>query len=233
MVDYTSAISIFRTYPHLDIADTGARCAFQMSDLLNGARYKKAFLQLPYLIPLHTQCTDMTPCKEIYDTLCKLPTFSGRADTALGFPAADFPNTRASCVAYSGTPQKAQAICDDVALRFDTYKNVFDLSLLDPSTAADEVNAHKRARLILLADVQDNADGGATSANTDLLHDLVEAKCQSVLMGLFYDSELAALAHELGLNADFSSAICPSFSDPEKSGFRYELEVIVLSDGKV
>ena len=90
MVDYTSAISILRTYPHLDMADTGARCAFQMSDLLNGARYKKAFLQLPYLIPLHTQCTDMTMCKEIYDTLYKLPTFSGRGDTALGFPAADF-----------------------------------------------------------------------------------------------------------------------------------------------
>ena len=44
MVDYTSAISIFRTSPHLDMADTGARCAVQMCDLLNGARYEKAFL---------------------------------------------------------------------------------------------------------------------------------------------------------------------------------------------
>ena len=66
-------------------------------------------------------------------------------------------------------------------MRFDIYKNVFDLSLLDPSTAADEVNARKGAKPILLADVQDNPGGGATSANTDVLHALVEAKCQSVL----------------------------------------------------
>ena len=233
MVDYTSAISIFRTYPHLDMAVTGARCAVQMCDLLNGARYEKAFLQLPYLIPLHAQCTDMTPCKEIYGTLYKLPANRGQGDIALGFPAADFPSTRASCVAYSGTPQEAQAICKDIALRFDTYKNLFDLSLLDPSTAADEVNAHKGAKPILLADVQDNPGGGATSANTDLLHALVEAKCQSVLMGLFCDPELTERAHNLGLNATFSSAICPSFSDPQKSDVRYELEVIALSDGKV
>ena len=74
-------------------------------------------------------------------------------------------------------------------------KKVSDLSLLDPSTAADKVNVHKRAKLILLADVQDNPSGGATSANTDVLHALVEAKCQSVLMGLFYDPELAECAH--------------------------------------
>ena len=80
-------------------------------------------------------------------------------------------------------------------MRFDIYKNVFDLYLLDPSTAANEVNARKGAKPILLADVQDNPGGRATSANTDVLHALVEAKCQSVLMGLFYDPELAECAH--------------------------------------
>ena len=107
MVNYTSAISIFRTYPHLDMADTGERCAVQMCDLLNSARCEKAFLQLPYLLLLHAQCTDMTPCKEIYDTLYKLPANRGQGDIALGFPAADFPNTRASCVAYSVTAQRS------------------------------------------------------------------------------------------------------------------------------
>ena len=104
-------------------------------------------------------------------------------------------------------------------MRFDKDKNVFDLPILDPSTAADEVNAHKGAKPILLADVQDNPGGGATSANTDLLHVLVEAKCQSVLMELFDDSKLAKHTHDLGLNATFSSAICPSFSAPNKVTF--------------
>ena len=83
MFDYTAALSIFRIYPHLNMADTGARCTFQMSDLLNGARYEKAFLQLPYLIPLYAQCTDMTLCKEIYDTPYQFPINSGQGDITL------------------------------------------------------------------------------------------------------------------------------------------------------
>ena len=85
----------------------------------------------------------------------------------------------------------------------------------------------------MLADVQVNLGGGATSANTDLLNALVEAKCQRVLMGLFHDPELVEHAHNLGLNATFSSAICPSFLDLQKSDVQYEIEVIALSDGKV
>ena len=76
-----------------------------MCDLFNAVRYEKAFLQLPYLIPLHAQCKDIMPCKEIYDTLDKLPRNRGQGDIALEFLAAEFPNTRASCVAYLGTPQ--------------------------------------------------------------------------------------------------------------------------------
>ena len=175
----------------------------------------------------------MRPCKVFYDTLYKLMTNRGQGDIALGFTAADFPNTRASCVALSGTAQEAQAICKDIALLFDTYKNVFDLSSLDPSTTADEVNIHRGAKPILLADVQVNLGGGATSAKTDLLNALVEAKCQRVLMGLFHDPELVEHAHNLGLNATFSSAICPSFSGLQKSDVQYEIEAIALSDGKV
>ena len=79
------------------------------------------------------------------------------------------------------------------------------------------MNVNIVAKPILLADVQDNPAGGATLANTDSLQALVEAKCQSVLMGLFYDPELTKCARNLGLNATFSSAICPSFSDAQKS----------------
>ena len=60
LADYTSAISNFQPYPHLDMADIGARCAVQMCDLSNSASYEKTFLQFPYLIPLHTKRLDMT-----------------------------------------------------------------------------------------------------------------------------------------------------------------------------
>ena len=81
--------------------------------------------------------------------------------------------------------------------------------------------------------MQDNPGGSATSVDKKLLHALVETKCQSVLVGLFDDPELAEHAYNLDLNATFSAAICQSFLDAPKIAVRYALEDIALSDGKI
>ena len=50
MVDLTGALVAYRTYPHVDMAATGARAARHLHALLNGlAARHKAFLQLPFL----------------------------------------------------------------------------------------------------------------------------------------------------------------------------------------
>src|SRR6478609_5530782 len=71
-VEYTDALIAYRTYPHVDMADTGRACARHMDLLLAGNRFAKAFRQLPFLIPISWQCTNDEPTRSIYLKLAAL-----------------------------------------------------------------------------------------------------------------------------------------------------------------
>ena len=90
MVEHADALIAYRTYPHVDMADTGRASARHLALLLKTkARFAKAFRQLPFLIPISWQCTNDQPTMGIYQKLAALesdavPTLS----FAPGFPAA-------------------------------------------------------------------------------------------------------------------------------------------------
>src|SRR6266481_4468292 len=94
MLEQADALIAYRTYPHVDMADTGRAAARHLVLLLRTRqRLAKAFRQLPFLIPISWQCTDDQPAKGIYQKLAAMqsdavPTLS----FAPGFPAADFPD---------------------------------------------------------------------------------------------------------------------------------------------
>src|SRR5213078_2824411 len=73
MVEHADALIAYRTYPHIDMADTGRACARHMALLLTrGQRLAKAFRQLPFLIPISWQCTFDEPSKGIYAKLAQM-----------------------------------------------------------------------------------------------------------------------------------------------------------------
>src|ERR1700759_5646509 len=70
MVAHANALIAYRTYPHVDMADTGRAASRQLALLLrHGRRFEKAFRQLPFLIPISCQCTTDFPTKGIYEKL--------------------------------------------------------------------------------------------------------------------------------------------------------------------
>src|SRR5258708_5754519 len=90
MMEHADALIAYRTYPHVDMADTGRACARHLALMLKTkARFAKAFRQLPFLIPISWQCTNDQPTKGIYQKLSAL-----QSDAVLtlsfapGFPAA-------------------------------------------------------------------------------------------------------------------------------------------------
>src|SRR5258705_2512881 len=101
MVENADALIAYRTYPHVDMANTSRAAARHLALLLRTKhRFAKAFRQLPFLIPISWQCTTDEPCKGIYRKLAELesdavPTLS----FAPGFPAADFADCGASVFA--------------------------------------------------------------------------------------------------------------------------------------
>ena len=69
MFKHSDAITMYRTYPHIDMHDAGKRAYEAIKYLINGGKYYKAFEEIPFLIPLHMQSTMIEPCRGIYENI--------------------------------------------------------------------------------------------------------------------------------------------------------------------
>ena len=92
MLDNATGLVAYRTYPHVDMAETGERAFELLSQIMQGGVLYKAARALPFLIPINGMCTLLEPAKGMYEQLAALeggPVSS--LSFAPGFPAADFP----------------------------------------------------------------------------------------------------------------------------------------------
>src|SRR5271154_3052840 len=134
MIEQADALIAYRTYPHIDMADTGRAAAKHLALLLRTKqRFANAFRQLPFLIPISWQCTNDQPTKGIYEKLARLeseavPTLS----FAPGFPAADFPDCGPSVFAYGKTQADADAAADAIANIIIGHEDDFDGRIYSP-----------------------------------------------------------------------------------------------------
>ncbi len=100
MMAHADALIAYRTYPHVDMADTGRAAAQHLALLLRtGQPLAKAFRQLPFLIPISWQCTNDQPASGIYRQLAALQS-DGGADAVLraGVSSGGFSGLRAERV---------------------------------------------------------------------------------------------------------------------------------------
>src|ERR1700692_3472142 len=158
MVEQADALIAYRTYPHVDMADTGRAAAKHLELLLRTKqKFAKAFRQLPFLIPISWQCTNDQPTKGIYQKLAAMesdaiPTLS----FAPGFPAADFPDCGPSVFAYGRTQADADAAADELAKFIVGHENDFDGRIFTPDEGVRHAMelATRANKPIVIADTQ-------------------------------------------------------------------------------
>jgi microcystin degradation protein MlrC len=239
MVQYSDVLIAYRTYPHLDMAVTGARVLRHMEKLLSGERKKqaKAFRQIPFLIPLTAQCTFIEPCKSLYDTLSDMergPVSS--LSFSPGFHPADIHHCGPTVVAYADTQAAADKAADDFARQIIEREAEFKLNLLSPRDAiaqARKLIQGGASRSIVLADVQDNPGTGATSDTTGLLAALVAEHVPDATLGLLFDPEVAKIAHQAGEGSEIEVSVGGKLLDVDGARpYRNRFKVAKLGSGK-
>ncbi len=231
MVAACDAMTIYRTYPHLDMADTGARAFDMLAHIAAGHRPAKAFRQGQYLIPLHAQHTGADPARALYAGLSAHADSAGQtAELALGFTAADIPDAGPAVVAYADTQRKADHIADTVLNSLQQAEAHFDYALLSPEAAIKRAATAQAKRPFIIADVQDNPGAGASSDSTGLLRALMAHNAPQAMLGLMHDPDLAALAHDHGAGACFPARI--GGRGPGDEPISAEVRVQHLSNGQ-
>jgi microcystin degradation protein MlrC len=211
MVEHADALIAYRTYPHIDMADTGRAAAKHLALLLNTRqKFAKAFRQLPFLIPISWQCTNDQPTKGIYRTLAALesaavPTLS----FAPGFPAADFPHCGPSVFAYGKTQADADAAADEIMAIVAGHEDDFDGRIYTPDEGVRHAMelATRANKPIVIADTQDNPGAGGDSDTTGMLRALVRNNATRAAIGVIYDPQSAKAAHAAGVGATVTLAL--------------------------
>ena len=236
MVEHADALIAYRTYPHVDMADTGRAAAHHLAMLLSTQqRLAKAFRQLPFLIPISWQCTSDRPCKSIYRKLAALqsdavPTLS----FAPGFPAADFFDCGPSVFAYGRTQADADMAADEMATLIVSHENDFDGRIFTPDEGVRyAMELATRARKpIVIADTQDNPGAGGDSDTTGMLRALVRNKATRAAIGVIYDPASARAAHAAGVGAAVTLALGGKSGIPGDAPYKETFIVENLSDGQ-
>ena len=234
MVDYADALIAYRTYPHVDMAETGRASARHLALLLSGQRFAKAFRQLPFLIPISWQCTNDRPAKGIYETLAAhesdaVPTLS----FAPGFPAADFVDCGPSVFAYGRTQADADAAADAIAALVIGHETDFDGRIYSPDDGVRHAMelAKTATRPVVIADTQDNPGAGGDSDTTGMLRALVRNRATRAATGAIYDPDSARAAHAAGVGAHVTLALGGKSGIPGDAPYTETFVVETLSDG--
>jgi microcystin degradation protein MlrC len=236
MVEHADALIAYRTYPHVDMADTGRAAADHLALLLKTKqRFAKAFRQLPFLIPISWQCTNDQPTKAIYQRLAALqseavPTLS----FAPGFPAADFVHCGPSVFAYGRTQGDADVAADKIAALIESHEDDFDGRIYSPDDGVRHAMelAKTAKKPVIIADTQDNPGAGGDSDTTGMLRALVRNNAKRAATGVICDPQSAKAAHAAGVGATVTLALGGKSGIPGDAPYKETFVVEKLSDGK-
>lgn len=237
MVEAADLLVGFRTYPHVDMAETGLRAAAQLDRLMAAGRGDaKAFRQLDFLIPIAWQSTLMEPGRALYALVEAAEGMPGATSVSLfmGFPAADIADCGPSVVAYGATPEAAQAACDRVADAVAASESAFRGEVLSPEDGVRRAMrmAEGARRPVIIADTQDNPGAGGDSDTTGMLRALIACDAQRAAIGLLVDAAAAAAAHAAGEGAEVTLTIGGRSGTPGDAPLTARFTVERLSDGR-
>lgn len=203
MIEHADALVGYRTYPHIDMAATGARAGTLLDRILReGCPPDKAFRQIDFLIPLTAQCTMIEPSVALFTRLAALETQTGAVlSFAGGFPAADIGDCGPSVFGYGFDAARVMGAVDELAHAIAAVEGEFQAEFLLPDEAVQRAIARSRpgGPPVILADTQDNPGAGGNGDTVGVLDALLRHRAQGAVLGLLIDPPSTQQAHEAGV----------------------------------
>jgi microcystin degradation protein MlrC len=236
MLANADALVAYRTYPHVDMAQTGERAAVLLKRLLEQGRFShRAFRRLPFLIPINAMCTLFEPAREMYRRLETLETESVVSlSFAPGFPAADFEECGGAVWGYGDDAEQIERAVEALTQEIVAAEPKWVVPFLSPEAAVREAQrlAAGASRPVVIADTQDNPGAGGNSDTTGMLRALLDCDAHDAALGLMVDPAAARAAHLAGVGQDITIALGGHSCVPGDAPFYGTFRVEQLSDGR-
>lgn len=202
MVAAADLLSFMKEYPHTD----GARCIDDLLRIAHGMLHEGvrpagavADCRIVGLWP-----TQQPPIRRFVDRLRELEGTGGVLSISFvhGFPWGDTPDTGTKMLVYTNADApRAQAWADRLAAEVWAIRGASQPQLASVDEALDIVAAADGGGPIVLADVADNAGGGASADASFILQAVLQRGLAAVAFALFYDPVLVEHCRRAGIGA--------------------------------
>ncbi|MCY7389078.1 MAG: M81 family metallopeptidase, partial [Burkholderiales bacterium] len=138
MVDNADVLVVYRTNPHVDMAERGVESATHMRELLDGGKATVAFVKLPFIPPSVTQNTKSGPYADIIAYgQSKVDLRVMNVSVVSGFSLGDtVKNGMSVIVTTRNDAALANALCVDIATQTwnDRHRYIPNLTSIDEAT---------------------------------------------------------------------------------------------------
>jgi microcystin degradation protein MlrC len=206
MVEHADVMVGFKTYPHVDMYETGEHAARLLFGWLDGgARPHVAWAQPPLLSHTLRSATGDGAMRRAVEHARQAEHDGLLAATVFaGFSLADFRDAGVSVVTVGGTRDEAQRAADDLAHSIWRDRDGFvyaSAPLADSVAQARSLHGQAGGRPVLLLDHGDNVMSGGTCDTTDVLEECLRQGLSNIGVGPLCDPEAVAVATSAGLGA--------------------------------
>ncbi|BDC49371.1 microcystinase C [Bryobacterales bacterium F-183] len=188
MVDHATAITAYRSNPHLDQRERGIEAANLLYQILKDNKKPVMALEAPpWAIPIAAQNTAGMPAKALYDDLNEVLQWPGilSASVCLGFYYADVAEMGTTFLAVADNdPDLARKAASYLAERAWNRRADFLPQLPSPQQAvAHAIQSTKKP--VVLMDVGDNVGGGSSASSRTLYEECVKQGAAKVVVVLY------------------------------------------------
>jgi microcystin degradation protein MlrC len=202
MLETLDACVAYRTYPHVDMAETGKRAFALLAHIVGtGDRLAGTFRQIPYLIPITAQCTLIEPGVGLYRLLAAIEARTGTVlSYCTGFPAADIRDCGPSVFGFGANRATVVAAVEELRAAVEAAERDYVAEIYAPEDALARAAARggRSGKPVVLADTQDNPGAGGNGDTTGLLAAMLRARPEGTVLGMLIDPAAAKMAHAVG-----------------------------------
>ncbi len=204
MVDHATVVMTFKEYPHVDV---GERAADLYRLVIAAAR--GAVRPVSALYDCRMFGMFRTPVAPVRGFVDRLKAAEGRDGVLAvsfghGFPWGDVEDVGARILAVTdGEPEQAGRLAEALGREIFALRDQTVTAHVSPDEAIDRAR-QLGSGPVVLADVADNAGGGAPGDSTFILKRLVERGVRGAAVGCFWDPLTVRFCAEAGVGATFA-----------------------------
>jgi microcystin degradation protein MlrC len=237
MIDLVDIAVGYKTYPHIDMAEVGARAIALAVDTVAGRiRPVCALAKVPAILTSFNMRTTDGPMAELAARAAEWRRQPGILDASVfgGFAYGDSPFAGASAlVVADGDIELAERAARELADAIGEQRDRFTVTLPAPAEALARALASSGDKPIAVVDPADNPLSGGIGDTPTLFRSLLDARPNvPTVFGFFFDPALAMQAHRAGEGAVLEAKLGGRITDAFGAPVPVQARVLKLTDGK-